>query len=534
MRYYPFIRGNNYYNKISLKRDILISQIMMPIDNFFRAAARWPDRPAVEISTDKEQRKISYQNLANQVNALAVALQKIDPEPQTCVGICAYNSFEHLLGWLATYAAGKVWVPLNPRNGRDELDRIIDLIAPSIIIFDANCDDKFGPVSAHLLGSEDDKKVPRATSDIMELTVANNGAVPVRHPANPDDLQAIKFTGGSSGTPKGVMQTYRVFNSCIASMLAAFGFDFRDRHLLAAPMTHGANTMILPIFAVGGTQLLMGQPNPAAILDAIERMQATTIFVPPTVCYMMLEEDGIADANLTSLRHFIIGGAKIRPDVVSRAMPIFNHAMETCFGQTEVPQIATCMRAHDWKDPKNHASTGRVTCMTKIGIMDEDGNLLPSGRDGEIVLAGDLVMKGYYQMPDKTAETIIDGWLHTGDVGFIDDRGFVFIKDRIRDVVITGGFNVYPNDVETVLGQHPDVSECVVFGLPDDKWGETVHAAVELSRGADSDEAALIAFVKSRLDSVKAPKRIHISDHLPRSPVGKVLRREAKVKYANS
>jgi acyl-CoA synthetase (AMP-forming)/AMP-acid ligase II len=192
------------------------------------------------------------------------------------------------------------------------------------------------------------------------------------------------------------------------------------------------------------------------------------------------------------------------------------------------------MRADEWQDQRNYASTGRATCMTKIGIMDEAGNLLPPGQDGEIVLGGDLVMKGYYKMPDQTAKTIIDGWLHTGDVGLIDDRGFVFIKDRIRDVVITGGFNVYPNDVEAVLGQHPDVSECVVFGLQDDKWGESVHAAVELSKAAKSDEAALIAFVKLRLDSVKAPKRIHISEGLPRSPVGKVLRREAKIKYANS
>ena len=507
---------------------------MMPIDNFFRAAARWPDRPAVEISTGKELRKISYKNLANQVNALAAALQKIDSKPQTRVGICAYNSFEHLLGWLATFAAGKVWVPLNPRNGRSELDRIIDLTEPSIIIFDADCDEKFGSVSAHLLGGKDGKKVLRATSDMMELIAVNKGKVPVRFSSKADDLQAIKFTGGSSGVPKGVMQTYRVFNSCIASMLAAFGFDSNDRHLLAAPMTHGANTIILPIFAVGGTQLFMGQPSPASILDAIERMQATTIFVPPTVCYMMLEENRIHDVNLASLRHFIIGGAMIRPDVVGLAMPIFNYALETCFGQTEVPQIAICMRAEDWQDPENHASTGRATCMTKIGIMDEAGNLLPPGQDGEIVLAGDLVMKGYYKMPDQTAKTIIDGWLHTGDVGLIDDRGFVFVKDRIRDVVITGGFNVYPNDVEAVLGQHPDVVECVVFGLPDNKWGESVHAAVELSKTANLDEAALIAFVKSRLDSVKTPKRIHISDNLPRSPVGKVLRSEAKKKYENS
>ena len=277
----------------------------------------------------------------------------------------------------------------------------------------------------------------------------------------------------------------------------------------------------------------MDQPSAETILNAIERMRATTIFIPPTVCYMMLDEERISDVDLSSLRHFIIGGAMIRPDVVSAAMPTFNYAMETCFGQTEVPQIAICMRANEWQDPKNHASTGRATCLTQIGIMDLSGNLLPSGEDGEIVLAGDLVMKGYYKMPEKTAETIIDGWLHTGDIGYIDDRGFVFIKDRIRDVVITGGFNVYPNDVEAVLGQHPDVIECVVFGLPDDKWGESVHAAVELSNQANSSEAALISYMKSRLDSVKAPKRIHITEHLPRSSVGKILRREAKVKFAH-
>ena len=142
-------------------------------------------------------------------------------------------------------------------------------------------------------------------------------------------------------------------------------------------------------------------------------------------------------------------------------------------------------------------------------------------------------MRGYLDMPDKTAETIIDGWLHTGDVGVIDARGFVYIKDRIRDVVITGGFNVYPSDVEAVLGQHPAVTECVVFGIPDRKWGEAVTAAVEVRPGSNADAAEIAAFVKARLDSVKAPKVVHIVDALPRSPVGKVLRREAKVMFAN-
>ena len=511
-----------------------MSRIMLPVDNFFRSARRWPERIAVEILENDRVQKITYADLAEAVNALAAGLQAIDPEPQSRVGICAYNNYEHLLAWLAAYAAGKVWVPLNPRNGSEELDRIIALTEPSIIFFDGNCSDKFGAAEAAFIGAKKNGKTDRPSVWISDLIARHKGEEPKRHRLGPDDLQAIKFTGGSSGVPKGVMQSYRVFNSCIATMLVSYEFDSQDRHLIAAPMTHGANTLILPIFAVGGTQLFMEQPSPANILRAIETLRATTMFVPPTIIYMMLEEADISKRDLSSLRHFIVGGASIRPDVVARAMPIFNHAMEACFGQTEVPQIAICMRAKDWQDPKNHASTGQPTFLTQVGIMDKDGALLPAGAEGELVFAGDLVMKGYYKMPEKTGETIIDGWLHTGDIAYMDERGFVFIKDRIRDVVVTGGFNVYPNDVEAVLGQHPDISECVVFGLPDQKWGEAVHAAVELRGTPETSEAELIDFVKSRLGSVKTPKRIHITGQLPRSSVGKILRREAKIQFSDS
>ncbi len=315
-------------------------------------------------------------------------------------------------------------------------------------------------------------------------------------------------------------------------MLYEFGFDKDDKNLLAAPMTHGTNTLIMPTFAAGGCQVFMGPAKPAAILDAFERYRITSVFVPPTVIYMMLEEKGLETRDFSSLRHLIVGGAAIRKDEVPRAMKVFNNALETCYGQTEAPQIAICLRAADWMDPANAASTGRATVMTRVEAMDPEGNVLPRGETGEIVLKGDLVMQGYLDMPEKTAETIIDGWLHTGDVGVIDERGFVFIKDRIRDVVITGGFNVYPSDVEAVLGLHPDVTECVVFGLPDKKWGEVLLAAVEVRDGAQISGDEIVGFVRERLDGVKTPKAIHIVDELPRSPVGKVLRREAKVMFA--
>jgi fatty-acyl-CoA synthase len=509
---------------------------MQPIDHFYRAAALWPDRIAVEVDPDVAgggPTEITYGELVVQVDALAAAFQTIDPTPQSRVGICGYNTPEHLVAWLATFAAGKTWVPLNPRNGKDELDRIVEVTEPTIVVADADCLDKVDPGEATLVVGMPGLDGGEALHT-YEMIESHEGQQPRRPDLAPDDLQAIKFTGGSSGVPKGVMQTYRVWNTCIASMMHSFEFDSGDRHLIAAPMTHGANTLIMPILAKGGQQLFMGKSSPVKIMDAIEKMRATSLFVPPTVVYMMMADPSIAGRDFSSLRHFIVGGAAIRPDEVARAMPIFNNAVETCYGQTEAPQIAICMRAEHWRDPQNYASTGIATMLTRVGIMDPKGNLMDPGEQGEIVLKGDLVMKGYYEMPDKTAETIIDDWLHTGDVGIIDERGFVYIKDRIRDVVVTGGFNVYPSDVEAVLGQHPDVKECVVFGLPDAKWGESVHAAVEIHDGVTADPDEIIAYVKERLDSVKAPKQVHIVDDLPRSPVGKVLRREAKVMFADA
>jgi fatty-acyl-CoA synthase len=182
------------------------------------------------------------------------------------------------------------------------------------------------------------------------------------------------------------------------------------------------------------------------------------------------------------------------------------------------------MRPSSFKDPLNRGSVGRCTWLSDMAIMSPDGKLLSEGETGEVVVRGHLVMTGYWRLPEKTAETIIDGWLHTGDVGLIDERGYLFLKDRIRDVIITGGFNIYPTDVENVLSQHPAVYECAVFGMPDEKWGEAVHAAVQLHPGAICEPEDLIAHVKTALGSVHAPKKIHFLDQLPRSSVGKVLK----------
>ena len=504
----------------------------LPIDHFFRAAAAAPDRIAIKDGDFT----LTHGDLASRVNAVAAALQDIDPAPQSRVGVCGYNTVEHLTAFLGTLAAGKTWVPLNPRNGKEELSRMVEVTNPSIIVSDANCLDRFDPGTAAVVrGAPLGGPEHACGGDINVAGMMSDfaGKSPKRHDLSPDDIQALKFTGGSSGRPKGVQQTYRVWHTCIDLMTRSFELDQDDRNLLAAPMTHGTGTLLVPILAQGGMQVFMPQPSrPEAIIEAIEKDRVTTVFLPPTVIYMMMAAEDLSKRDFTSLKHLIIGGAAMRPDQIKRGMPLFNNALETCYGQTEVPQIVTVMRARDWIDNDHRlASCGHATDRCDVRVIDPEGNFLGAGQAGEIVIRSELVMKGYLDMPDATAETIKDGWLYTGDVAEIEEDGFIYIKDRIRDMIVTGGFNVFPSDVEAVLGQHPAVKECVVFGLPDDKWGEAVQAAVEIHAGQAPAEDDIIQYVKSRLDSVKAPKRVHFVDELPRSPVGKVLRREAKAQF---
>jgi acyl-CoA synthetase (AMP-forming)/AMP-acid ligase II len=347
----------------------------------------------------------------------------------------------------------------------------------------------------------------------------------------PTDLQSIKFTGGSTGRPKAVMLPYRTQNAVIANMLAHFPFTADEVHLCVAPITHAVGTYILPVFAKGGRHVMMRKPVPALVLEALERRGVTLLFLAPTMIYTLLAEPGVAERRYPALRHMIYGAASMPAEKVRAARAVFGPVIETSYGQTEAPQVISAVTAAEYDDERNLASVGRPCIFNRVEIMGPDRAILPPGETGEIVVRGDLVMKGYYRNPEATAAAIIDGWLHTGDVGYRDERGYLFIKDRLKDVVITGGFNVYPADVEGVLVRHPAVYESVVFGVADDKWGERVEAAVQLRPGATAEPAELAAFVKERLGSVKAPKIVHLVEDLPRNHLGKVLRREVRARF---
>ena len=276
--------------------------------------------------------------------------------------------------------------------------------------------------------------------------------------------------------------------------------------------------------------MLLEDANPSAILETIEREGVTTIYAPPTMLYGML---GAARAGqlFPTLRHVIYSAAPMSAERIRECQRVFGNVIETAYGQVEAPQIITAMRAHELMIEENLASVGRPSSVAEVRIDGGDGTFAKPGDLGEIIVRGALLMSGYLDTPDQpqlTAPTIVDGWLRTGDIGMIDERGYLFIRGRIRELINTGGFKVYPVEVELVLARHPAVAECAVFGVVDAKWGEAVTAAVVCANKATVSEAELIAFMKEQMGSVKAPKSIRFLTQLPRNAAGKVSRADLR------
>ncbi|MDF8357647.1 class I adenylate-forming enzyme family protein [Ensifer adhaerens] len=489
---------------------------MHPIDYFWRSASRFPNKVAIISGAGQ----LTYSALARVVLERAAELTALGAEDGAPVCIGAANSVDHLVQILAVLAAGHTWVPLNPRNGDPELRRTIDFVRPAAVFLDGDMAARLTGIApeARALGKLGGKTVPFGS---LRMGPAAARGVSL------DRTQAIKFTGGTTGVPKGVKQPLRAWNANIVTQLYELGLGPQDRYLVAAPLTHGTSTYMLPILAAGGSLVFPEEAKPAALLDAAERHEVSVLFGPPTLVFALMDEQRHYPRALPALRYLVYGGAPMRSEKITEAQSLFGDVLCTSYGQTEAPQIITFLPPDEMKG-ELMASVGRPTVLTQLAILSETGECLPRGEEGEIAVRGDLVMTGYLDAPEETNRVLVDGWLRTGDAGLIDPDGHLFIRDRLRDVIITGGFNVYPGDVEVVLARHTGIADCSVVGVPDSKWGEAVHAAVQLREGASLDVEALITAVKQELGSVKAPKHVHIFDALPRSAVGKTVKAEVR------
>ncbi|MBF6617648.1 MAG: AMP-binding protein [Candidimonas sp.] len=493
---------------------------MQPIDFFLRGARLHPTRCAV-IDAESGS-SLTHHQLLQQTYALAAGLRALSAKPRPVVAILAGNSIDMLLGILATYACSGVIVPLTPSVQAD-IARQLDSAQPDVVLFD--------PVYEELLVSYGGPRVAVApgfgSASVQSLLDRHAGARLERPLVDLAETVAIKFTGGSSGVPKAVLQSFRCINTMVASLMMVYGFNEEERFVVAPPMTHGAGTFVLPVLGQGGCLVLLQKPTAENLHATLHRHAATSTWLPPTLLYKLLEVQKRRALRFSSLRNLLYGGAPCPMALIEDTIAEFGPVVGATYGLTEAPVAAAAMAGAEGSLPENRGSAGRIGPLASVAVLKDDGQIsLMPGEQGELVIGGDLLMSGYLGMPEQTAAVIKDGWFRTGDIGYVDERGFVFIKGRSKDVIITGGFNVHPSDVEAVYSRHDAVAECLVFGVPDELWGERVEIAVVLTSAEEADAARLIAFGKQHLGSVRTPKGIHFLDHFPKNELGKINKRQ--------
>jgi fatty-acyl-CoA synthase len=478
---------------------------------------------------------LTYREVQQLSWTIGRALRRSGVRPGQTVAVLSANDVLAFTCVFGISRAGAVWCPVNPRNEAGENRELLDLLDCTCLVFQ----ESFAPLVAKIR-----PELPKLTTLVcLDATVAGAvafddwiaGLSAAPWQATPvDDTCMLVGTGGTTGRPKGVVLTGHNIETMTALTLMSYPFDPRPTYLALAPLTHAAGVLCFPVMTLGGEIVVMPRPDLGEFVALAERHRVTHTFLPPTLIYMLLDHPALAGADLGSLRCLWYGAAPMSVARLEQALERLGPVLGQLFGQTEAPMMistlapADHLRADGSVARERLSSAGRPTPLTQVAIMAGDGSLLAPGERGEIVVRGPLVMAGYYKNPDATEEASRHGWHHTGDIGYLDDEGYLFIVDRAKDMIITGGFNVYSAEVEQVLLAHPAVQDCAVVGLPDDKWGERVTAVVQLRRDHTASAEDLREFVKARLGGVKAPKQIEVWPDLPRSRVGKVLKTEIK------
>ncbi len=505
---------------------------MRLVDYLDKGAQLGADAPCLTMG-DTE---LSYAQVQRISWRVAKALQRAGILPGEKVAVLSSNDPYAFAAVFGISRAGCVWCPINPRNEASENAFVLDAFDCVCLVFHGSYAPMVEQMRPRLPKLRAlvclEQPQPFAASMAEWLEGLDEQPVDI---APPDDLAMIAGTGGTTGRPKGVMLTGRNLETMSALTLMGYPFDGRPRYLALAPLTHAAGVLCLPVMALGGCVVIMPKPDLSEFLALIERHRVTHTFLPPTLIYMLLQHEKLLGTRLDSLQCFWYGAAPIAAARLEEALEKIGPTMAQLFGQTEAPMMVSMMspREHFNDDGsiarRRLSSAGRPGPLVQVATMNADGELLRAGERGEIVVRSSLVMAGYYKDPAATAEASRFGWHHTGDIGYLDEEGFLYIVDRAKDMIITGGFNVYSVEVEAALMQHPDILDSAVVGLPDDKWGERVVAVLQLRPGRTLAAVDIIAFVKSRIGSVKAPKQVEFWADLPRSKVGKVMKKEVRV-----
>ena len=480
---------------------------------------------------------MSYGDVQRFSYRMARALEQSGIAAGEHVAILSRNDPHAFAAVFAVSRAGCVWCPVNPRNEATENAFILENFDCTALIFHS----RFAAMVERMLPGLRrlrllvclDADLPFAPS--LENWWADSSSEPFER-RGAGELAMLPGTGGTTGLPKGVMLSNGNLETMTSLMLMSYPFGERPVYLAMAPLTHAAGVLAYPILLLGGHVVIMPEPDPGEYLRLAEAHAVTHSFMAPTMIYTLLDSPALETTDLSALRCLWYGAAPIAPARLEEALHRIG-PMGQIYGQTEAPMMITALSPADHYRPDGTidrgklSSAGRATPLVELQVVDSGGGRVAPGEVGEIVVKGSLVMMGYYKNPEADAEVALGEWHRTGDIGYVDDDGYLFIVDRAKDMIISGGFNVYSAEVERALIRHPAVLECAVFGLPDRKWGERVCAAVEPRKDCAVTPEELIDFIKGEIGGVKAPKSIEFWSELPRSKVGKVLKKDIRSWY---
>lgn len=495
-----------------------------------RALARYPERTAFSWPGGS----ITYRGTTDLIGRIQSVFMRLGLPPGTRAAFLTANRADTWCAGVAAQLSQLAITWLHPLGSLDDqLFQLEDSEAELLVIDGVTFRDRGGEIASRANGLKSVFTLGPAGYgvDLLAAVEAAGSAAP-RCLAGPDDVATLNYTGGTTGKSKGALRHHRELSGFSTAILADFEIPDTPRYLTVAPISHVAGTKVLPTLMRGGTVHMLKGFDPEAVFKTIERERINFTLFVPTMIYVMLDHPGLDRTDLSSLELLLYGASAMSPsrlvEGIARIGPVFSQL----YGQTECYPVSVLRKAdHDLKTPELFLSCGFPIAACEVKILDDNDQEVTTGAAGKICVRAQHVMAEYWKRPEQTAETLKNGWLHTGDIARADERGYMFILDRKKDMIVSGGFNIFPREVEDVLSQHADVAMVAVVGVPDDKWGEAVTAVVVAREGTRPSEDELINLVKAKKGSAHAPKHIKFVDKLPMTGVGKVDKKVLKAGF---
>jgi fatty-acyl-CoA synthase len=505
-------------------------------DLYDRSVAAFRQNTAILFNDEK----YTYDDLQKNAYSLANAMHKLGLRKGDRAGFLMANCPQYIFSEYALGKLGMVRIPLAVLlNSKDHI-YMLNQSECKVLVYHEKMTARvqemipsLETVKHFICVAKDPAAVPAGHEHMQSLIDKNPPEVPkVEHDC--EDLVGIFYTGGTTGLPKGVMLTQNTWVGTFISEMLHLGLDWDEVFAFATPLTHAGGCLILPILLKRGICEIHDHFDPKVFLERVEKVKITSTFIVPTMIYVLLDHPDLKKYDLSSLRNIIYGASAIAPARLKQAVDTLGPIFTQLFGQTETPMMISALsrQEHVIADPEKrmriYTSCGRPVMSADVRIIGEDGKEVPRGESGDIVCRTINMMSGYLKNPEQTAETIRDGFLWTGDVGKFDEEGYLYIVDRSKDMIVSGGFNIFPREIEDVLHEYPAVKNAAVIGVPDDKWGELVKAIVVLHEGKTATEEELIGFVKKKKGSLVAPKSVEFWKEIPLTNLGKLDKKKIR------